>query len=444
MRRLKEALLLTGLSHPDDHATGNAATTADRAADRAADHPGDRAAGDHATGNAAPTADRAGDHATGNAAPTTDRAGDRAAGNAAPTADQAGPSKPATVRDVARRAGVSTATVSRALDPAAAGLVAPETRARVASAAAELGWAANPVARSLKTRATRTVAVVAPEFANDFFMELAESMEAALEAEGYTLVVASSSNAPEAEAARLARLSDRMVDGLVVIPAGGAGGAGRLDLPAARGVPVVLVDRLVEGAGCDAVLSDNSGGARALAEALLADGYRRLAFIGGAEGVSTARERLAGFLEAADAAGLAAADRLVLSGGMGIADGYRLAGELLALGDPPDGLVAVNLLVHLGVQRRLLEAGPAAARFALAGFDDTPYSPFLPACRYTAAQDAAGLGLAAVRRLLARIADARAGRPARPPEIIRLPVRLVRRGPAQYTLGGSAWPTAHP
>jgi len=137
----------------------------------------------------------------------------------------------------------------------------------------------------------------------------------------------------------------------------------------------------VPGTGLDAVLSDNEAGAAALTQALLDDGFRRIAFLGGDPAISTARERLAGFEQALAQAGLKAEDGAIRLGGMGIEDGYRRMDELLRQPDPPQALLAVNLLVHLGIQRRLLEqAGDFSAhpqpRFAIAAFDETPYSPF--------------------------------------------------------------------
>jgi LacI family transcriptional regulator len=331
---------------------------------------------------------------------------------------------------VAALAGVSTATVSRALHGAGQP-VSPATRDRVAKAARRLHYRANHVARSLKTRSTRTIAILAPELANEFFMELAEGMERELGRSGYTLIVASSGNSAEEEVKRLAVLSERLVDGVVVIPAGGRGD--HLRELADRGIPVVLVDRLVEGAALDAVLSDNEGGAAALTRALLADGFRRIAFLGGDPAISTARERLAGYTRALKEAGLPVREDDLYLGGMGIEDGFRRMDELLARPEPPEALLAVNLLVHLGAQRRLLAAtdrtsadpGGAARRSgpAIAAFDETPYSAFLPACRYTAAQDAAGLGAAAARRILGRIDSGGAG--GAPAEIIRLPVAII-------------------
>ncbi|GAB1482434.1 LacI family DNA-binding transcriptional regulator [Treponema sp.] len=331
--------------------------------------------------------------------------------------------KIATVRDVAALAGVSTATVSRALDPGYTEKVASETRERVLAAAVKLNYKANHVARSLKTRSTRTIAILAPELSNDFFMELAEGMEKELDASGYMLLVASSANSQIEEKKRLKVLAERLVDGIVVIPAGPRGE--HLQELADSGTPIVLVDRLVEGADLDAVLSGNEEGAFELTRELLSDGFRRITFMGGDLSISTAKERLAGFTRALSEAGIEAKEEMIRLGGMGIEDGYKRMDELLSSVNQSEALFAVNLLVHLGIQRRLQDQRDA--RFAIAGFDETPYSPFLQSCRYTAAQDAAGLGAVAARLVLERIVQRSSGENIHTEKrVVRLATRLIR------------------
>lgn len=340
----------------------------------------------------------------------------------------------ATIRDVAALAGVSTATVSRCLDPACSQLVTAETRQRVLDAAGRLRYTVNHVARSLKTKSTKTIAVIAPELSNDFFMELTEAMDKVLERSGYTLLVASASNSVEEEKKRLFLFAERLVDGIIVIPSGSRGE--HLHQLARQGMPLLLVDRLVEGCSIDAVLSDNEAGSAALTRALIQDGYKRIAFVGGDISISTARERLAGYGRAMAEAGLPVEGDLIRLGGMGVSDGYKRMDELLHSPMSPEALVVVNLLVHLGMQRRLLEEkekGVALPSFAIAAFDETVYSAFLPFCTYIAAQDIAGLGRLAAEQILKKIDEAKR-LPATgiiqstEPVIVRLPVHIRPAG----------------
>ncbi|MCL1813605.1 MAG: LacI family transcriptional regulator [Treponema sp.] len=342
----------------------------------------------------------------------------------------------ATIKDVAYEAGVSTATVSRALsvylaDPAGGAFrpVAEKTRLRVIAAANNLGYRLNYAARGLKTQSTMTVAVVLPELSNDFFMDVAEGIEQELSVCGYTMLIASSLNSIEEEKKRVLMLADRMVDGMIITPSGTLGD--HLQVLADRGLPMVMVDRIVEGTSLDAVTSDNEGGTFQLTKALLSDGFTRIAFVGGEITYSTARERLLGFSRALAEAGIKLDPSLICLGGMEIQDGYEHMKNLLKKPDPPEAMVAVNLLVHLGMERCLLDM--KAKYPVIAGFDVSWFSPFLPACRYTAAQDAVGMGRRAGQRIIEKIRDKRAGngncKGNSAERIIRLPVTVSNTAP---------------
>jgi LacI family transcriptional regulator len=333
-----------------------------------------------------------------------------------------------TIKDVAIAAGVSTATVSRALAGLSAennGLVTEKTRNRVMAAAKKLGYRMNHAARSLKRKSTMTVAVIFPELANDFFMDVAEGIERELNTEGYTMLLSSSNNSVNEEKKRVSMLADRMVDGMLIIPAGSQGK--HLQLLSDQGMPMILVDRVIEGTRLDAVTSDNEEGTFRLTKALLADGFRRIAFVGGKIALSTARERLSGYTRALEEEGIRPEPSWICLGGMEIENGYHQMERLMKKENPPEAMVAVNLLVHLGMERYLLDVGRSTV--VIAGFDESRYSLFLPACRYTASQDAYGIGRRASQKLIEKIRAKKEpnfekGKTGK--NIIRLPVVINR------------------
>jgi len=324
-----------------------------------------------------------------------------------------------TIRDVAKAACVSTATVSRVINED--GRVTEETRKRVRAAIDRLGYNLNQVARSLKTRATKTVGVVAPELASDFFMLLAESMDRELSSHGYGLIVCSSWESVEEEKKRLRLLAERLVDGIVMIPASDQWR--HIKSVQAKGIPLVLVDRKVEGNNADAVLVDNEGGAHEAVSALVADGHRRIGFIGGSLDVSTARERYFGFRRAMIDAGLTVEPDFVHFGPAHLDAGYRALEAMLAKPAPPDAYFIVNADTHVGATNYLMTEGRAwKDRIVFASFDEMPYSPLLSFCRYAVQQPIADMGLLAARLILDRICGTRRSAP----ETIRLKTHLIR------------------
>lgn len=333
----------------------------------------------------------------------------------------------ATVRDVAALAGVSTATVSRVLndDPG----VSDPARRKVLGAVESLSYRVNRVARSLKTSTTRTVGIVAPAFDSVFFMSLAESLERELARAGYGVLLCSSRESGEEEQKRVRLMLERLVDAVVIIPATDSGA--RLAPMLGSGTPVVFVDRRVRDLELDAVVADNERGAYEATSALVADGFRRIGFLGGTLDVSTARERYSGYLRALRDAGLSEEPAFSSFGSLRIESGYRAMRAALAAPDPPRAFFVVNADTHLGAANCLVEAHEEARRRTVfAAFDEMPYAPLMRNCRYSVSQPVAEMGREAARLIMARIDGVSPGRP----EIVRMPIRLIRH-PAESPCG---------
>jgi LacI family transcriptional regulator len=325
----------------------------------------------------------------------------------------------ATIRDVAEAAGVSTATVSRVVN--GEGRVLESTALKVRKAIVELGYNMNQVARSLKTRATRSIGIVAPELSSGFLMFLAESMDRVLSARGYGLIICASWESAAEEAKRLRLLAERSVDGIVMMPALERGShiAEALD----KGIPIVLVDRFADNVSCDAVLVDNEEGAYQATRALIEDGFSRVGYVGGDPNVTTARERYAGYRRAIEEAGLRPEPRFESVGSFHVESGYRSMATLLSQPDAPDAYFVVNADCHVGATNYLMTEGRAFGdRIVFAAFDEMPYSPLLRFCRYSVAQPMAEIGATAARLILDRIEGTRQSGP----EVIRLKTKLIR------------------
>ena len=324
-----------------------------------------------------------------------------------------------TIKDVAAYAGVSTATVSRALsgDPR----VTDETRLKVTEAAERLQYDMNHAARSLKMRATRTIGILAPEFANDFFMEIAQSVEKELSLSGYTILLCSSRESFEEEERRLKLLKERGVDGMIVFPVGNQSSHFKKVID--RGTPLVLIDRSVEGLVSDAVLVDNEGASYEATRALILDGHRRIGFIGGNLNISTSRERFEGYFRAMGESNLAMEPNFVKFGDMHSESGYSLMKEMMTQADPPQAFFIINHFMHIGATNYMMSRGDfRETPVVFASFDEMFYAPLLPFCRYGVAQPMEEMGKVAANLLLDRIN----GRERAFPEIIRLETRLIK------------------
>jgi DNA-binding LacI/PurR family transcriptional regulator len=322
-----------------------------------------------------------------------------------------------TIHDVARRAGVSVATVSRWL----AGQKVRSADA-VARAVEDLNYRPNAAARSLKTGRLGTIGVVVPDITNPFFSSVVKGLERAIPGNTYRVLLASSNESAEREAAILDDMVGR-VDGFILAPATEQDRA-PLALHNA-GVPVVLLDREVSGGEmCDVVLVDNVDGAAAAARHLLELGHRRIAMINGPEDTTPGRERRAGFVGALHEGGVQVDPELDLTGDFQEQSGRALTRRLFEAGTPPTALFTANNLMTVGALKTLRDVGVRVPdELSIVGFDDVTLGSLLrpPLTCVTRADEEQG-------ELVMRLLLERLKGDSEPPRRIILETNLEVRG----------------
>jgi LacI family transcriptional regulator len=233
----------------------------------------------------------------------------------------------------------------------------------------------------LTSSRSSTLGLVVPDVVNPFFTLVLRGAEAAARRAGYRLLVCDSENDPRREREYLEDLVSYRVDGLLVAPASQRSKAGLLPL-LRRGFPFVLIDRSISNMDCDSVQSDNVAGARRLTEHLIAIGHRRIAHLVDSDDNSTGRERLQGYREALQAAGIECSDALLFHTSVDRIGGYRAVQSMLASQPWPTAIFAVNNMTAVGAMEALRERGLGVpGDIGLVCFDDVEHlavlSPFL-------------------------------------------------------------------
>ncbi|HZO68553.1 MAG: LacI family DNA-binding transcriptional regulator [Kribbellaceae bacterium] len=324
-----------------------------------------------------------------------------------------------TIYDVARRSGVSPATVSRVLSGRRN--VDPELSKKVRAAVAELGYRPNGVARNLRRASTNLWAVVISDIENPFFTSLVRGLEDVAQTAGYSVVLCNSDEDPDKEAAYVSAVLTEQMAGVVISPSGSADGVQQLH---DAGVPMVVIDRHLDGIEVDTVLVDNEHGAAEAVKHLLDGGYRRIGCITGPRRVSTALDRLAGYRTALRTAGVRFDKDLVRHADFREAGGYSAMESLLELAEPPEALFVANNLMTVGALECLTARGLRAPDdIAVVGFDDIPWADLVVPPLSTVAQPTYELGRTAGQLLKDRI-----GTPGRPASMVTLRTELHVRG----------------
>lgn len=337
----------------------------------------------------------------------------------------------ATIKDVAEHAGVSASTVSHVINGTRH--VSDTSRTAVLRAMEALNYQPNRLARSLRNRRTQTLGILLPNNANPFFALVLGGIEAAAYDHGYNVILGNANDDPTRELDYLDILLSKQVDGVVLVSTGAYQEA--LDFLAARTTPVVMVDRSPGDAytdfQIDTVFTENQHGGVLATEHLIKLGHRRIGCIGGPSTITSSADRVVGYRQALETAGLPVNPDLIVGGNFEHESGYRACQQLLALPEPPTAIFVSNDLMAVGALCAIHEAGlHVPDDMSVVGYDDIPLASFTVPRLTTIAQPARELGVQAVDLLVKRLTDKQA-----PACHERLPVRLVKRDSCQHHTG---------
>lgn len=269
-----------------------------------------------------------------------------------------------TIREVAKLAGVSPSTVSRVLNGRDAEHMRPETKARVLQAIKKLDYIPIKAARSLRKRRTQTIAVLLPDISNPFFSLLARGVASVAFKKGYSTIICDSNNSLDKESRYLDMLVAEGVEGVVFIPVGKPQ-AKKIERLLQHDVKIVVADRRVQ--GLPVVEADNFGGSYRLTNYVIRLGHQRIAYISGPEMVSTARDRLNGFIAALNKKGLRPV--VIRYGDFIYESGFEHAREILKKYQV-DAIMCGNDLMAIGALHAAFAVNKIVpADLAITGFD---------------------------------------------------------------------------
>ena len=314
----------------------------------------------------------------------------------------------ATIKDVASKARVSAGTVSNVLSGSVP--VSKKLRQRVLDAIKQLDYHPDHVARSLKIRQTRMIAIVVSDISSPAVPQLVRGAEDVAWREKYMLLAFNSDQQLEREQHLMEELRSRRIDGIVLIPAAGAEHAHIAALRDA-GTPIVCLNRELD-LNFDCVLADHAAGARECAAHLISLGHRRIAMLAGECEDETMSQRVLGYRQAMDDAKISAADSVVAQD----------SGWLTAT-PRPTAVIAPDAVCAVGLLQTLAESNLQCPEdIALAAFGDAAFAGSLRPALTAIAEPSFEMGTRAMELLLLRMGD-----PHRPPERVVIGTKLIVR-----------------
>ena len=328
-----------------------------------------------------------------------------------------------TIRDVAALAGVSHQTVSRVINESER--VNPDTRQRVETAIAELGYRPNAIARFMAQGRTGTLACISPNLTDYTFASIIEGAETEARQRGYFVITASAPD-PATFATLIEQLvGSRRTEGLLVINP-------YIDerykfLP--NNVPTVLIGAHPRDRVSSTVMLDEHGAGHMATQHLLDLGHRSIAHITGPMVEDCSQDRLAGYQAALEDAGLDFDPSLVVEGDWSATSGNQALQTLRERCVQFSALFAQNDRMAVGAIYALRNLDLKVPQdVSVIGFDDMPLASYFDPPLTTICHDVFSTGCEAVRLLIQSLEQ-----PDLPPKQIHLPAELIlRQSTAKY------------
>ncbi len=202
----------------------------------------------------------------------------------------------ATIKDIAKALGISTSTVSRALRDSYE--ISDITKQLVLDYAKTINYKPNPIALSLKARKSKSIGIILPEIANNFFSQVINGIESVASDYGYNVVITQNFESYHNEINNTNFLASRSIDGCLVSVSAETEDFSHFTSLQERGFPIVFFDRIVEGLEGHRVTVNNEKGAYDITMHLLKNNYRKIAFISNPPNLYITSKRFNGYAKA--------------------------------------------------------------------------------------------------------------------------------------------------
>ena len=229
------------------------------------------------------------------------------------------------IEKIAKRAGVSTATVSRVLNNYP--YVKEETRSKVLKIIEKTNYRVNAIARNLRRKKTQSIGVIISNVLSPFYSKIAKAVEDVAINKNYSTILCNGGDNPDKEYQYLKLLHENRVDGIIISPTGK--NIDYINFLISAGIPIVFIDRYIDGVDCDAVIVNNFEASYNAVNHVINKGYKKIAFISGPLDRFTGRERYRGYIKALEDNSIKIDENIIRYGDFTLESGFNHCKDLL-------------------------------------------------------------------------------------------------------------------
>lgn len=301
------------------------------------------------------------------------------------------------IKDIALECKVSATTVSRALNDSKE--ISKETRDKILRVCEEKGYIPNSAARSLILKKTNMIGLIIPDITNQYYSYVSKGVSSYLDSIGYGLILCNSDRNKANEKKYLSFLSEKRVDGIILIP---IKPKAEDYINVIKNIPMVFVDNYVKDLDVSFVGNDNFAGSKKIIGHMLNQGYKRIGVILGDDESTASNERLKGYIDSLKHNKISFDKDIVINSTATFEDGYKIACELIKKN--VDSIFAINDTVAMGVMKYCYFSNiKIPTELGIAGYDDIEQSSMLPVPLTTVHQKKTTLGETAANLLINEI-----------------------------------------
>ncbi|MEX6688372.1 LacI family DNA-binding transcriptional regulator [Danxiaibacter flavus] len=243
--------------------------------------------------------------------------------------------EPVNLKYLAKELGLATSTVSRALRNSHE--ISDETKQRVMAMAKKLNYEPNPYASSLRKQKSKTIGVIIPEIANNFFILVINGIEAIAREKNYHVLIYLTHEDYEREKYIVQHLQNGRVDGILMSVSSETVNVDHLMDLQDKGLPIVFFDRVCESIPTAKVTTDDYNCGYLATEHLIKQGCKNVAYFSFSR-QSINSKRMAGYEDALKKYGIPLKPHLIVSGTTNDTENYKLIKKLLSSKQRPDGI----------------------------------------------------------------------------------------------------------
>ncbi|MBC3845007.1 LacI family DNA-binding transcriptional regulator [Winogradskyella echinorum] len=339
--------------------------------------------------------------------------------------------KKTTIYDIAEKLNLTAATVSRALNNNPK--ISEKTRELVQATAIEMNYEQNTLARALKSGKSFNVGVIVPRMDSNFFASVIRGIEEELYPKGYHVIVCQTHDQEELETGNIMSLLNAQVDGILMSISNSKTKNKIFNSLSQKRVPLIFFDRKKDISGVSSVTIDDYNGSYLATKHLIEQGCKRIAHLSNDRSLEIFKNRYLGYKQAIIDHGLEFDEDLVIETFSKVAEGRKVAKQLLNLASPPDAIFSSSDFTALGAIQEIKEQGfKIPEDISVVGFSNEPFTRFMELSITSVDQSPIEMGRKAAKVFLEEV-DAKDSK-KNPQQIVLQPELIVRKSSLKTNL----------